>query len=237
MKSIDSSHLGWTGLAALVVLLCVAVAEARAQTGATVIRDRMDRQRDVTSRKLPTELRHLDDCDLLNDATLDVLRHGYVVVHRDKIIAEAREGREAANFLLGALSGADLLDPGQASLIHGATSFQWANGELSEYVADREGQRNALQKDFRNAVRAGLRQRCTVFGSDRAWSYAPSYGSECAGLTNEPVDRLRHSGEFFGLGRWQVRIAILDRYRLEGRPGTCQEFAEDLASAAWILDP
>jgi len=137
-----------------------------AQTSAAVIPDRMDRPRAVTSRKLPAELRHLDDCDLLNDATLDVLRHGYVVVHREKIIAEARQGRETANFLLGALGGADILDPWQANLIHGATSFQWASGELSEYVADREGQRKALQRDFRKAVRAGLRQRCTVLGSD-----------------------------------------------------------------------
>ncbi|MYB18940.1 MAG: hypothetical protein F4Y16_08155 [Holophagales bacterium] len=214
----------WTRPVVFAVLLCGSVAEATAQVSPS------------TTRRLPAELRHLEDCHLLDGATLDVLRHGYVVVHRDKIIAEEREGREALSFLLGALSGADMLDPLAGNLIDGATSFQWA-GALSEYVASRESQREALRKDFRTAVRAGLRQRCTVFGSDRAWSYAPSYGSECAGLTNEPVDRLRHSGEFFGLDRWKVRISILDRYRLEGRPGTCQEFAEDMASRAWILDP
>jgi len=82
-------------------------------------------------RRLPAELRHLEDCHLLDGATLDVLRHGYVVVHRDKIIAEEREGREALSFLLGALSGADVLDPLAGNLIDGATSFQWA-GALSE---------------------------------------------------------------------------------------------------------
>ena len=218
MKKLDGSHLSWTGSVVFVVLLGAAVTEATAQTSAAVIPDRMDRSREVTSRKLPAELRHLDDCDLLNDATLDVLRHGYVVVHREKIIAEARQGRETANFLLGALGGGDILDPWQANLIHGATSFQWASGELSEYVADREGQRKALQRDFRKAVRAGLRQRCTVFGSDRAWSYAPSYGSECAGLTNEPVDTLRHSGEFFGLGRELLPEVVDPSYRRRSVP-------------------
>ncbi|MCY3931066.1 MAG: hypothetical protein OXH70_05070, partial [Acidobacteria bacterium] len=61
-------------------------------------------------------------------------------------------------------------------------------------------------------------------------------------LINSPIHNfrqylLRHSGKFFGLDRWKVRISILDRFRREGRPGTCQEFAEDMASRAWILDP
>jgi len=142
VKSLESSHLGWTGLALFVVLLG-GVAEATAQVSPS------------TSRRLPAELRHLEDCHLLDGATLDVLRHGYVVVHRDKIIAEERESREAMSFLLGALSRADMIDPWQANLIDGATGFQWA-GALSDYVASRESQREALRKDFRTAVRAGF---------------------------------------------------------------------------------
>lgn len=151
--------IGWTRPVVFAALLCGSVAEATARVSPS------------TTRRLPAELRHLEDCHLLDGATLDVLRHGYVVVNRDKIIAEEREGREALSFLLGALSGADMLDPLAGNLIDGATSFQWA-GALGEYVASRESQREALRKDIRTAVRAGLRQRCTVFGSDRAWSYA-----------------------------------------------------------------
>lgn len=62
-------------------------------------------------------------------------------------------------------------------------------------------------------------------------------GNECAGLDNGGVDTLRRSGEFFHQDRWEVRMAILQRYRGDGAPGTCQEYADRMATEARILDP
>ena len=86
-------------------------------------------------------------------------------------------------------------------------------------------------------VRRGLRQTCSAWAEDLAWSYAPGAGNECAGLDNKAVDTLRRSGEFFHQDRWEIRMVILQRYREDGAAATCQEYADGMALEARVLDP
>ncbi len=191
----------------------------------------------------PTKaLQALDNCAEITGETVDVLRHGYAIAHRDEILAKKAQNRASLQALTSGLVGV----LGDAGVLDDRFLRLGTRGGVGYWDADlspgREEYRKKLRETFRNEVKGGLRSlKCTEWAEDQAWAYAPAWGNECAGLPNEPVDTLRNSAEYFGRDRWNVRQQILRRYRNAVRfrdwTGTCIEYAQEMASRARVLDP
>lgn len=217
----------------VVAVFCLSlfqVIEANAQTAASIARERAKQRQRLQERRLPAELRHFDDCQDVPGDTLDVLRHGALIAHGDDIALARARSQAWTSGVLGVLTNAGAVDYSTVAAAQRIAATQ------PDRVATREQYQKSMTNRFRSLVRDGLRAQCTTWAEDVAWSYAPSFGTECAGLTNEPVDALRRSGEFFGQDRWEVRQEVLRRFR-DASTGTCQDYADQMAAAARILDP
>lgn len=212
--------------------LCSAI-EADAQTAASIARERAKQRQRLQERRLPAELRHLDNCQDVPGDTLDVLRHGALIAYGDEITLAQARSQAWLSSVLGVLTNAGVVDCETSSAVAAAQRIAAMRPDM---VATKEQYERSMTTRFRGLVRDGLRTQCAAWAEDVAWSYAPAFGTECAGLTNEPVDALRRSGEFFGQDRWEVRQEVLRRFR-NASNGSCQDYADQMAATARILDP
>lgn len=208
------------------ILVCATSAAAQARAG-------LERAQENAKREAAIRIaKDLDDCAAVPTATVDILRHGESIINYEAREIDANVNRSLLGTASGVFTGALGLPFNPASVTAGG----YRNVPLQSL--SREELRTKLQDDFvAEVVRRGLRQPCSAWAEDLAWSYAPGGGNECAGLDNEAVDTLRRSGEFFHQDRWEVRMAILQRYREDGASCTCQEYADRMATEARILDP
>ncbi len=206
--------------------ICATSAGAQARAG-------LERAQENAKREAALRIAEdLNDCAVVPAATLDILRHGDSIINHEERVYDAIVSRSLLGTASGVATGALGLPFNPASVAAGG----YRNVPLEPL--SRKELRAKLPDDFRTeVVRRGLRQPCSAWAEDLAWSYAPSAGNECGGLDNQAVDTLRSSAEFFHKDRWEIRIAILQRYREDGAPGTCQEYADGMAAEARVLDP